>query len=389
MAWQSAGTAIIGGGIVGTCTAYFLAQGGEDVLLLERGELCSGTSKQCNGSIVSGMERLSAYACRSKELYVQFAAESEAGFEYHQKGSFRLIGSEAKATHMSAVVERQRQEGMTARLISPEELKQCEPNIDISRILAAVDYPGDAEVNPYLAVRVIAKAASRVGTRILPRTEVRGAQWNPTRRLFEIMTSGGTVEATRLVIAAGVWTGPIGEMLGIRIPVSPLRGQVIVTGNSEPLVNRKINETESLKTTVRNADREVELLVTSVIEPTPHNNYLIGRSEERVGYENRTTTSVLRELCTRAASYIPALRTLDIIRSYAGLRPVTPDGLPIISAVAEMPGLFVAAGHGGNGITLGPITGLLLSEMILGKSLSLPIALFDLNRFRPTSQERT
>jgi len=380
-------TVIVGGGIIGVCTAYFLGQAGEDVIVVDRGELASGTSKQCNGSVASGTEKLSAYACRSNTLYARFAEESDLGFEYRRKGSFRLIGSEEKLHNVTAVLEKQRREGLVAQLISPEELKRQEPKIDTSHILAAVDYPMDADMNPYLAVRVIAGAAERLGVRILRRTEVSGIRRDPGKGSFSIITAKGKISARRIVNAAGVWAAAIGNMLGVRIPVVPLRGQVIVTESTEPLPDRKINEAASIQLSITDGNRPVRLKVTSVLEPTPHHTCLIGRSEELVGYENRTTTQVIRALCTRAASHVPAFTKVNIIRTYAGLRPVTPDGLPIISEIKEVPGLFVATGHGGNGITLGPITGLLLSEMILGRPPSLPVGLFDLHRFSRANAE--
>jgi sarcosine oxidase subunit beta len=121
--------------------------------------------------------------------------------------------------------------------------------------------------------------------------------------------------------------------------------------------------------------------IAMVFEPTEHGNFLIGSSREFAGFNRRCNHHVLELMARRALRFFPTIRNIHIIRSYAGLRPHTPDHLPIVSAVPAVPGLYIAAGHEGDGIGLAPITGKLISEMIVGEPTSIATEPLKLHRF--------
>lgn len=377
-------TVIIGGGIIGVCTAYFLAKKGRDVVLVDRGVIGAGTSTHCNGSIVCGSEKFSMYNCVSNELYVQLISELGEDFHYRREGSLKIIGTQKNFKKYSDLIERQKEYNPQARIISREDLKQLEPNLALENVVAAVEYPSDADLNPYLAVKNIVRGAEKRGVRVYRSNEVRAIDRDGKKNRYIIHTSKGKVITEKVVNAGGSWSPQIGEMVGINIPVVPLRGQVVVTENIYPIVSKKVNEAESKKCTIDYGGHLIDLNITFVYEPTPHGNCLIGRSEEFVGFDNRTTLPVISKLCRRAAKFIPKLKKLNIIRTYSGLRPFCADGLPIISEVVGMPGFYIATGHGGNGISMGPVTGVLLSEMVTGQSQRLPWDIFSLDRFQQT-----
>jgi sarcosine oxidase subunit beta len=126
--------------------------------------------------------------------------------------------------------------------------------------------------------------------------------------------------------------------------------------------------------------------VAMVYEPTEHGNFLIGSSREFVGFDTRSDLQVLRLMAKRALRFFPAIKNINVIRSYAGLRPWTPDHFPIVSPVPSMPGLYIAAGHEGDGIGLAPITGKVITEMIVGKSTSVPVEPLRFDRFKQETQ---
>ena len=123
------------------------------------------------------------------------------------------------------------------------------------------------------------------------------------------------------------------------------------------------------------------------IEQTENGNFLLGSTREFVGYDKRTTTNGLQRIAAKTAGIIPALEQVNVIRAFAGLRPYTPDGLPILGQVADVPGFFMAAGHEGDGIALSPITGELIAQMIVTGKSDFPLDAFRISRFNVARED--
>jgi sarcosine oxidase subunit beta len=117
------------------------------------------------------------------------------------------------------------------------------------------------------------------------------------------------------------------------------------------------------------------------IEQTENGNFLLGSTREFVGFDKRTTPDGMHRIAEKTAGIIPALKQVNVIRTFAGLRPYTPDGLPILGPVDDVPGFFMAAGHEGDGIALSPITGELIAQMIATGKCDIPLDDFKLSRF--------
>ena len=133
----------------------------------------------------------------------------------------------------------------------------------------------------------------------------------------------------------------------------------------------------------RNIRPELEKLgIAFVFEPTLSNNFLIGSSRAFVGFDTDVSIEVIQGLAERAIRFFPVMKDIHVIRAYAGLRPYVEDHMPIISKVDEVPGFYIAAGHEGDGIGLSPLTGKLISQMIIGEETILPIDTLSINRFK-------
>ena len=385
--FDSAEVVVIGGGVIGTSIAYYLAREGVDVALVECGDLASGTSSQANGGVVTGAEPLSPLITYSNDLFKSLAEELSIDFQYRREGSYRLIETEADWDMMSGITAKQSARHLPVKLISERELHNRESNI-ASDIMGAVEYPLDATLNPILYCWTLAHKACQLGVRIHTFTKVSSIEVGNQRQVKSVCTSNGDIVTKNVVNAAGCWAPFIGEMVGINIPIIPRRGQIVVTEATGSIVNKKkLNETGILRTRLQmempGAEREQELLgVGFVYEHTIDGNILLGSSREFVGFNTRTTPEVICAIARRAIRFVPELKRLNCIRSFAGLRPFTSDHLPIISATEEVEGFYIASGHEGTGVGLAPLTGKVISELIIGKKPCVNLEQFSFSRFK-------
>ena len=388
---DSADVVVIGGGIIGNSITYYLAQSGVDVALVEQGDLVSGTSSHCNAGVVTGAEPVSPLMTLSNDLYQSLGNLFEIDFHYQRGGSYRLIDTEADWNMISPIVAKQSARGLPARMVSQQEIHDREPNIACD-IQGAVEYILDATLNPIRFCWALFHEARRLGARIHRFTQVSSIKVNSRRQIERVQTSRGDIVTENVVNAAGCWSPAIGEMVGIRIPVVPRRGQVVVTESAAPfIVNRKLNETGGLRTELQiedpdNRRESAALGVNFVYQYMTDGNILLGGSREFAGFNVETTPEVIRAIIRRATRFVPRLKELNCIRTYAGIRPFTPDHLPIVSRT-EVKGFYIATGHEGEGIGLAPLTGKVVSELILEGKTFVDIDHLSFSRFESATTE--
>ena len=154
-----------------------------------------------------------------------------------------------------------------------------------------------------------------------------------------------------VVVAAGVWTPALLETAGLTVPVTPRKGQIVVLERSPVVFRRKLSEAGYVAAV--EAD-DAELQIAMVVESTPSGTALLGSSRQHVGFDREVELGVAGAIARRAARFFPILRDARALRVYAGLRPLTPDHVPIIGPFAEAPNICVATGHEGAGIGLAP-----------------------------------
>jgi sarcosine oxidase subunit beta len=179
----------------------------------------------------------------------------------------------------------------------------------------------------------------------------------------------------------------IGAMLDIEIPVRPRQGQILVSQRCTYVARRKLTEFGYLAAKFEHSDyqRKVspemeEFGIATVFEPTQEGNFLIGSSRRFTGFDVSSDNRVLRAMAQRAIQFLPIIKDINVIRSYSGVRPYTPDHRPIISET-DIPGFYVAAGHEGDGIGLSLITGTLIAQMICNEECAIDTAPLQLSRF--------
>jgi D-hydroxyproline dehydrogenase subunit beta len=316
---------VVGAGICGASAAHFLAERGLDVLVLDRAGVSEGTTGRGEGNVLvsdklPGVER--DMTVLGRELWNELGSRFSAA-RVTRKGALLL-------DHPDGEVDGQREPALAPGI-------RC------------VHEPGDLQVDPAGLVRSMLSALPvRTGVRVA-RVEA-GA----------VRTAGGErMSARHVVVATGPWAA---ELTGL--PVEPRKGQLVALAAPAGLIRHKLIEASYITAA---ASGEPGRMIASVIEQTlDGDEVLVGSSRERVGFDERVSEEVTEAMIARAARFVPALAELPVRRAWCGFRPWLPDGLPAVGALGE--GLWTSCGHEGSGVALGPISGLLLAQLITGES---------------------
>ena len=356
---------VIGGGVIGTSIAYHLSKRHIDVILVERDDIASGTSGACDGSVFLQTKKPGAHlqmALESAKMMERLAGELQRDIEYDKNGGMIVIKSRDDMPFMRERVEQQRKIGVEVELLDAHQAREMQPCLS-SDIAGATYSAMDAQVNPMTLCLAFAEAARRMGAKILTNTTVTDIL-TENGRVEGIVTSRGVIKSDVVVNAAGVYAPIIGRMVGIDLPITPRRGQLVVTEPIPPLVKGIMNCSRYIISKFSAHGANIPLGVGMALEQTRAGTLLIGSTREFVGYDRSVTHEAMRAILKRASDFIPSIRELNVIRSFAGLRPHTPDGMPILGKVDGIQGFIMAAGHEGDGIALSPITGFLIAELI-------------------------
>ncbi|WDL97652.1 NAD(P)/FAD-dependent oxidoreductase [Alicyclobacillus sp. ALC3] len=387
MAVSSSDVVVVGGGIIGAAIAYYVASRGMQVTVVEKGEIAGGTSSRCDGNILAidkepGFD--SQMSLVSQKLVEELAQTLDEDFEYRAPGSILVCENDDEMAAAEQWVERQVAAGLPFRMLSQQDLRDEWPYL-------AKDLPGglecatDSTVNPVLMTYSLARTARRLGARLQTHTEVTGILRDERGRVSGVETTEGAIRTPCVINAGGVWAPRLGEMVGLDIPIRPRKGHLLVSSRTFSIGKRKVMEFGYLMSKFggsRRVDPEMEKYgVALVFEPTASQNFLMGSSREFVGFDTRVDPNVMRLVAKRAIRFFPAIREVPLLRAYAGLRPWTPDHLPIVSPVEQIPGYFIAAGHEGDGISLAAVTGQVISEMLAGDPTCIPTEPLAFSRF--------
>ncbi len=356
---------IIGGGVIGTSIAYNLAKRNTDVILVEKNDIASGTSGSCDGFVFMQSKKPGIHlemALESSRIMEQLSSELQRDIEYDKSGGMILIESEEDMPEMEELVKRQRKSGLDVELLDIDQARKLEPGL--SPELAGANYsPMDAHVNPIFLSLAYAESAKKIGAKILTDTKV--MEINVLKRkIKEIKCNKGKIETEIVVNAAGVYSPMIANMVGIDIPIVPRRGQIVVTEAMPKMLNHVMICNRYIKTKYNANGSQNPLGIGLALEQTRAGSILIGSTREFVGHKRNVTPEGIMAILNYAERFIPAISNLNIIRTFAGLRPYTKDGLPLLGKVKGIEGFIMAAGHEGDGIALSPITGKLIAELI-------------------------
>lgn len=377
---------VIGGGIIGASIAYYASKTGLDITVLEKNEIASGTSSKCDGNILAidkdpGFD--SQMSSKSQQLIHTLSKELEIPFEYRNPGSILVCENDNEMEAAQKWVKQQQDAGLDFRMLDKEDLHN-ESKYFADDLYGGLECASDSTVNPYMLTYSMFHEAKKYGTKIHTNTEVVNIKKSNNSQ-FMIETTYGSFTAKKVINACGVWSPSIGKMLDVDIPIHPRKGQLIVASRTESVGLRKVMEFGYLISKF-GGERQVDEItekygVALVFEPTEAQNFLIGSSREFVGFNTKVNHEITKYIAKRATRFYPKIAQMNVIRSYAGLRPWTEDHLPIVSEVKDHPGFYVAAGHEGDGISLAMITGKLMEEMLNNKPTTIPVDPVSIERF--------
>jgi sarcosine oxidase subunit beta len=370
---KTADVVIVGGGVMGTSTAYHLAlKGCKNVLLLERQPFfgMEATGK-CAGGIryQFGTEINVRLSLLSLPMLDRFEEELGQPINVRHCGYLFLLTNERDVAVFRQNVEMQHRLGVRTEWLDPPSVARMVPLLNLDGVLAATFNPDDGLADPSGVVQGYVSGARRLGARLLTGVEVSGINV-AGGRVKGVVTRYGEVATPVVVNAAGPWAAQVGRMAGVDIPISPVRRQIVVTGpiaELPPDFPFVIDFARSLY-----FHREGPGILTGMSNPDepPGFDQSVDREWELVHLE----TAVKR---------LPVLERAGLASRWAGLYENSPDAHPILGRVAELEGFFCIGGFSGHGFQHGPACGLLLAEEILdGRAHTMDISALDLDRFR-------
>jgi len=348
---------IVGGGVIGCAIAYYLTDAGVQVTIVERGEVGGEASGASAGilaplELTMGQGPLLDLCLDSMPLHPSLAdtlrEQTGIDVEYLRSGILRVAFSDEDAADMRALVERQPLGG-EMEWVDAEALRPLEPRLAAAR--GGVYSPHLHQLDAHRLTQALAQAAVARGATLHQGVTVRGFVTNGSR-VSGVRTNDGRMTAGHVILAAGSWTAALGRRLGVALPVRPMRGQMLAFPNfSSPLRHILFDQDGSY------------------LAPKANGFLFAGSTVEDVGFRKNTTVKGLAGLRRMAATLVPSLTYAEVASDWAGLRPGSPDGLPIIGPVPGWEGLGVASGHFRKGVLLAPITGQLMAQWLTqGKS---------------------
>ena len=372
---------VVGAGIIGSFAARALAARGLKPLVLDREGLAPGTSRASDSNLLA-CDRPPGITLdltrRSLELWEAMVAEDGNACEHDRKGSVLVARDAVQAEALKAHVAAHQAAGVECALLE-SGWDEVEPALGPAA--AAVGWwPGDAQVQPMLACYQIAQTlrGKGVGIRFYePLTSIIDGPSGVTA----VLESGERIEAGHLCLCAGVWTNQTLASLGVQLPVLPRKGQICVLERGPLAIRTKVADFSYISTVEEAVEDERTVQTAAVIESTRSGTILCGSSRQFAGFDSGVDTTILGRILADCIGLVPALGELRVIRGYAGLRPHTPDGLPIIGPVSETGRVLVATGHEGAGHCLAPVTGEIVADLIGGAPPSKLTAALDPGRF--------
>jgi D-hydroxyproline dehydrogenase subunit beta len=347
---------VVGAGIVGAACAEALTAAGMRVLVLEAGFVGAGTTAAAMGHLVVMDDSPAQFTLTTHalELWRARSAELPKECELQRCGTLWIAADAAELAHLKAKAASYRAGGVAVELLDGLALEEAEPHLR-SGLAGALRVPGDAVLYPPAAARFLLERARSSGA------ELREGACVQTLAPRRVTTSAGALDTDVVVNAAGVDAPRL--MPGL--PVEPRKGHLVITERHPGFVRHQLIELGYLKSAHEQAAESVAFNV----QPRPGGQLLIGSSREFVGHDGRVNRPLRARMLERACGFMPELRALTALRTWTGFRPATPDGLPLIGAWA--PGLYVAAGHEGLGVTTSLATGQLLADLVTGRTPAL------------------
>ncbi len=362
---RTADVIVVGAGVIGIAVAYELCRRGARVLIVDGRGAAQGATQASAGMLaphteVEDCERLWRLGVRSLEMYAAFVErvreESGVDVEYRQCGSLHFSVTDAGAERLHTAAVRLASAGVGTQSLDGRQVPDLEPNVE-QDVTAALLVPSHGYVAAGMLAHALLAAGTTRGLRMQAERVVRiSAQPTGVR----VDTQEQSIHAPSVVIAAGAWVSRVIVEGDSVIPVRPVRGQLLQLEWPAPPLSRIVWGPDCY------------------LVPWNSGTVLVGATVEEAGFDERATTAGVRDLLEAACDTVPQAWQAAFAGVRVGLRPGTPDALPVIGASPHVPGVFYATGHFRNGVLLAPITATLVADLVLGQPSDT-----DLTPFRP------
>ncbi|MGN0152550.1 MAG: NAD(P)/FAD-dependent oxidoreductase [Wujia sp.] len=345
---------IIGSGIIGNSTAYYLAKKGVRVTVLEKSDHIGngGSSRNGGGVRQSGRDprELPLMMYGVKNIWPTLSEELGVDVEYYQEGNLRLGKTEAHLATLERLADNAKAVGVDVRMVTGEEARKINPYLS-DEVVGASWCPTDGHANPLVTTLAYYRAARKLGVRFITGVEVLGLR-KVRGVIREVITSDGTYTADKVIVAAGYASRKIIQSVGLDAPLYVEKLETLVTEAEPPMF--------------------YQMLGTATADfyghQTTHGSFVFGGSSgldmtNRDNGMNINSSFTAPMICRGIMGYFPCLSDVKIVRTWAGFIDDCIDLVPIISKVEEVPGLILACGFTGHGFGIGPAAGLALSQL--------------------------
>jgi D-hydroxyproline dehydrogenase subunit beta len=361
---------VVGAGIIGAACANELAREGLDVLVLDSGRIGAEATAACMGHIVvmDDSPAQLALTSYSQKLWSDLSSSLPKSCEFELSGTLWIASNDDE---MEAVFNKRSlyaAHDLSVEVLNSKALIRHEPGLT-EGLTGALRVPGDSVVYPtlcsqFLLDNIKVREQSRV-------TKIESGLVH--------LTNGELLESDAIVLAAGARS----QSLIAELPVSPRKGHLAITDRYPGLVTHQLVELGYLASA---HSLEVGSVAFNV-QPRQTGQLLIGSSREFVDFFKSINYEILAQMLGRACRYLPVLESLNIIRCWTGFRPCTPDSLPLIGPWPPMPGVFIAAGHEGLGITTSLATGKMLAAHVCNQAIEIDLAPYLASRVMEASHD--
>jgi len=366
---ESKDAIVVGGGVIGCSIALRLAEAGLKIAIIERGRIGCEASRAAAGMLspqasAQGPSPFFDLCMESRKLYPEWVARiselSGIDPEYQDSGTLNVALDQAAQSDIGKWSTWQIDAGLAAEKLSAQDLHAIEPAVT-EQAVGAVLLPDDHQVENRRLMDALDVAVRRAGIDLIEGRAVDGLQ-TKEGRATGVISSGDVLNAGVVILAAGCWSGSLFRDAGLEIPMVPARGQILAIKAERTLFSHVIHSGDCY------------------LVPRRDNRIVIGSTVEYAGFRKATTAGGLHSLLRAAIGVAPCLETLDVVETWCGLRPDTPDHLPVLGPSA-IDNLYLATGHFRNGILLAPITAEILAKCVIEGSTPREISWFGAARF--------
>ena len=365
---RSADVVVIGAGVSGLASAYYLAKAGKDVVVVEKGTVGGEASGRNGGMISERVDEPTMIPMGVESLKIWPTLDDELGYptEFAHEGRLQVAVSEEEMGDLYTEREEALRHGLSVELLDPLEIQGLIPGIT-GRTLGGLFFANGGHANPQRTVQAFAWAFQDLGGSLYQNTAVTGMSV-VGERVSSVETAAGSIEADMVVAAAGPQTGLLAEMVGIHVPVAPARVEILATAALEPLF-------------------DIALVGNGLYgRQAARGNLLFGGGPHEwidvdlVTDPHKPNTPLIRNIARRLAELLPRVADVPVIRSWAGVVEQAPDYLPIID-IADSPSNYVVVTASAHGFGISPATGKAVSDLVLYGESSIDISALGLDRF--------